>query len=794
MQSLNGSSVDTSFGPWAGPVARGGFDFTLLFEESVLSIPIQCLFLLFMPLRAWQIAQDDYKVLPGFHQPAKIATLAALLITNVAFLVLYCLNSNQITHTVASWPSQSLVIASCVGLIILSWLEHARSFNPAFMTVTYLFFSILLDLPRSRTLWMLGSSTDGIAILFTITMILRVAALVLESLEKRRLLVPRYRRIAVPMTRGPINNALFFWLIPLFQKGYSSILVLGDLFTFEPELESEYLYKALAETWENTPNKTSAAALCNAWFRTFPAHVLAPVIPKILVIAFTYAQPYLIDSAVRIAATPQTQPYNNYAYGLIGGFVLAYAGLAIVTGQYTWRLSVAATVLRGSFISLIYQELLRAEVMTPDMKPAAALTMMNTDIETIVAGVHHIHELWGSVAEIIVAEYLIYHQLGAACAMPISLAVVLLFASMFLAVPTGKAQAAWIQASENRVTATSGILGSMKWLKFSGLTQTVFETMRQLRLTELSVSLKFRKLLGRSLLLHLVIFMPIWAPILTFSVAAGLSKDGKDKSLTLSSAFTSLSVLLLMSTPLSAIISALPTVTAAFESCRRVQGYLTSDKRWDLQDPQSELDGVNEDVDDDKRDLEAAVYPPVLPVLELGRAFDSVQELDVILREDRDLDNDDIVASVRGQFAWTPDQLPILNISQWDIHRGQLNIVLGPVGCGKSTLMKCLLGEISQFRGDIWTGYTGIAYCDQKPWLPNEPVRSVIVGDGNFDSRWYRIVIDACALERDIQLWPEGDQTLPGTQGVSMSGGQKQRISNRLTIREKALARTVYRP
>lgn len=32
------SLVDNTFGPWAGPDCRGGFDFTLLFEESILSI------------------------------------------------------------------------------------------------------------------------------------------------------------------------------------------------------------------------------------------------------------------------------------------------------------------------------------------------------------------------------------------------------------------------------------------------------------------------------------------------------------------------------------------------------------------------------------------------------------------------------------------------------------------------------------------------------------------------------------------------------------------------------------
>lgn len=37
---------DGSFGPWAGSTCRGGFDLTLLFEEAILAIPVDTIFLL----------------------------------------------------------------------------------------------------------------------------------------------------------------------------------------------------------------------------------------------------------------------------------------------------------------------------------------------------------------------------------------------------------------------------------------------------------------------------------------------------------------------------------------------------------------------------------------------------------------------------------------------------------------------------------------------------------------------------------------------------------------------------
>lgn len=73
--------------------------------------------------------------------------------------------------------------------------------------------------------------------------------------------------------------------------------------------------------------------------------------------------------------------------------------------------------------------------------------------------------------------------------------------TVFLAKPTGTHQAAWIQASQIRVSATSKALGSIKWLKISGLSDVAFSVIRNLRVRELAVSTKFRLLLGVSLIL-----------------------------------------------------------------------------------------------------------------------------------------------------------------------------------------------------------------------------------------------------------------------------------------------------
>lgn len=55
------SRLDNSFGPHAGP-CRGGFDFSLLFEETILTILPIGLMLLILPPRIWYLLRRERKV------------------------------------------------------------------------------------------------------------------------------------------------------------------------------------------------------------------------------------------------------------------------------------------------------------------------------------------------------------------------------------------------------------------------------------------------------------------------------------------------------------------------------------------------------------------------------------------------------------------------------------------------------------------------------------------------------------------------------------------------------------
>uniref|UniRef100_A0A8B9GS23 ATP binding cassette subfamily C member 9 n=1 Tax=Astyanax mexicanus TaxID=7994 RepID=A0A8B9GS23_ASTMX len=142
-----------------------------------------------------------------------------------------------------------------------------------------------------------------------------------------------------------------------------------------------------------------------------------------------------------------------------------------------------------------------------------------------------------------------------------------------------------------------------------------------------------------------------------------------------------------------------------------------------------------------------------------------------------------------GYFTWGSN-LSTLSDINIRIPTGQLTMIVGQVGCGKSSLLLAMLGEMQTLSGKVyWSNGLNrqdsaasspnrysVAYAAQKSWLLNATVEDNITFGSPFSKQRYKAVIDACSLQPDIDLLPFGDQTEIGERGINLSGGQRQRI------------------
>lgn len=141
-----------------------------------------------------------------------------------------------------------------------------------------------------------------------------------------------------------------------------------------------------------------------------------------------------------------------------------------------------------------------------------------------------------------------------------------------------------------------------------------------------------------------------------------------------------------------------------------------------------------------------------------------------------------------GTFRWgSGDETPVhrpptLENINLNVTPGQLVLVCGPLGGGKSSLLMAMIREIRCLEGSVKT-VGKVSYVAQKAFIRHATIKDNILFGKPYDPQRYAAVVEACALTRDLQILEAGDMTEIGEKGINLSGGQQQRIS---------LARAVY--
>ncbi len=303
----------------------------------------------------------------------------------------------------------------------------------------------------------------------------------------------------------------------------------------------------------------------------------------------------------------------------------------------------------------------------------------------------------------------------------------------------------WNEHISTRVETTSNILAQSKDIKMMGLAPVLALDLQEQFEAETRAAMRDRNYLTVSLTLSA--FGSSVTPVLV--VAGSLFWSRASEPMTPSRFFTTLAFVQLVAQPLSLFLEYLPYWTTGFAAISRVQEYLAIPEPNDPRTFRFEADASSSEKGPRNRHA-----PGVYFAVEM------------------------LYACVTSDFAG-----PILRGVCAGFPFGTVAMIFGPVGCGKTTMLKIILGEAQLSHGDIKLASDSIAYCSQVPWIQNITIRLNIIGQKAFDARKYARVVYICALDEDFDQMPNKDQTVAGTDGCNLSGGQKSRI---------ALARALY--
>ncbi|RDL32356.1 p-loop containing nucleoside triphosphate hydrolase [Venustampulla echinocandica] len=673
-------------------------------------------------------------------------------------------------------PQATIVIGLLASpvFIVLSYWEHYRSTTPSTILNLYLLATIPMDAARARTLFKIPNNI-AIASIFTAIVCFKFIILILEAKEKSNLIRPEFKCPSPEQTAGTLNRSFFWWFNPLLLIGFKQSLVVNDLFFNDDALTFDAWRDIIRRRLANADN-SKPHALLKVMLATFKGLLLAGIIPRLCLTGVNYAQPFLVSRVVNFIEQPETATSNKIAYGLIAAYAIVYIGIAVMSTISQHKNYRAIVAIRGSAVSLIYHHTL--SLSSSSASTSSSLTLINNDVERMGHGMRDVHEIWASLIEIALSLWLLEVRLGVSVAAAVVVIIGCVFGFVKLGMLLSGRQKVWLEAIEARITTTVATLGSIRGIKSTGSTDIVQNIITRLRSDEIRISRKYRELIVGLVTLSYV--STTLAPVFAFATYSIISNFRGTTPLLAASAYTSLTVFSLLGQAVSKWISSTVGIINSIACLERVRQYLATNPRVDPRTIESNNKPIGSSNPAEVRTFDISGTE----MLDMGSVDPSPYNPHNAEGLPAEIPANQKIITIRDCSAsWKKGSDPAISGINITVLLGSLVMVIGPIGCGKTTLLKVMLGEMPHTTGTVIVGRSKAAFCAQLPWLTNASIRDNIIGVSYLDARWYNTVVKACALDQDFTQLPDGDNTVIGSKGVSLSGGQKSRL---------ALARALY--
>jgi ABC-type multidrug transport system fused ATPase/permease subunit len=328
------------------------------------------------------------------------------------------------------------------------------------------------------------------------------------------------------------------------------------------------------------------------------------------------------------------------------------------------------------------------------------------------------------VVHIAVAAALLWRYLGTTAAIGLSLMALSVPVLKYIVRETARRQHGLLAARDSRLDLFSQILSAIKVIKLSGWSDVFLQRTRKIRDTEVGRLISVMLLQTRSSL----VFSSAGLLVATFTYGIHILRGGE------------LHAAMLLPTLLIFQGLEFPFVVLSDVASTLAQTKVSASRLLDFFNLQEEA----------STPAAAALAPAP-----------GLQVRDLVFKADN------------GKT--------ILDSISFSLEPGQSLAIVGPVGAGKSVLLRALLREYAPSAGEVqWLGQPQFAYCPQETFVASGTLRDNLTlfaqGGTNHDDAIQR-ALRLASLSQDVDQWPGGLNTEIGERGLNLSGGQKQRVS-----------------
>ena len=490
-------------------------------------------------------------------------------------------------------------------------------------------------------------------------------------------------------------------------------------------------YASFSSNWEGEKGRDSPRIL-RALYKSFQCDFWKAFFAKLswstLVIFSIWFFVFEILTFIRSRSNKEvdTDQIENYEFLLCGFFFVDMFLLSVGIQQMGIYSCIFASNVKAALTTAIYKKMIIRDAY---QSKADVVSLISKDVEKIAEACSSLQYLWSGIVETLAVILVLSTLIGADVLPALGVMVVFLPLQYWMGMVVAVRKKELASVSKTRISMMEEIMRAIKLIKIYGWEASFFKNLNAIRTEEKGLLYKVNFV--QSTILGLIFCLP---PIVSLVVFGTQEATGEIDPVVV---FTTLSFFNTLRVPFSKLPKSLRDVLDAFSAMDRIQEFM----------------------------LEPDLHPELL---KKTSDDDDERHLGIVFRH--------------ASFSYGQGAKIVLSDINLNIRSRSLVMVAGPVAGGKTNLLKAILGDLTVRQGTSTESHSR-AYVPQVPWTALGTVRDNILFGKPYEEELYRKVIHACALEPDLKMMPDGDQTWIGERGGNLSGGQKQRI---------ALARAAY--
>uniref|UniRef100_A0A671PXA5 Cystic fibrosis transmembrane conductance regulator n=1 Tax=Sinocyclocheilus anshuiensis TaxID=1608454 RepID=A0A671PXA5_9TELE len=523
-------------------------------------------------------------------------------------------------------------------------------------------------------------------------------------------------------TANLFSQIFFCWLNPLFRIGSKRRLEEDDMYKVLLEDGSKRLGEELQSYWDHevekatkelrTPKLTKAIIRC--YWRSYAVLGVFTLIEEVIKVI----QPVFLGKLIQYFERnePDNMAALYEAYGYAAGVSLSTLGLALLHHLYFYHVQRAGMKIRIAMCHMIYRKALCLSATAMGQTTTGQIVnLLSNDVSKFDEVTIFLHFLWVGPLQAAAVIGLLWQEIGVSCLAGMAVLIFLMPLQTMFGKLFSKYRSKTAAFTDNRIRTMNEVVSGIRIIKMYAWEKPFAALVNDVRRKEISKIMSSSYLRGLNMASFFTANKIILFVTFTVYVLVG-NKISASRVFVAMSLYSAVRLTFTLFFP-----AAIEKVSESAISIRRIKKFLLLDE----------------------------LVKSHVPLTQEDKKEASVEIQDLICYWDKTLD------------------APTLQNMSFNVKPGQLLVVIGPVGAGKSSLLSTVLGELPAEKGVIKVKGE-LTYASQQPWVFPGTIRSNI--------------LSFCFVQ-DMELLPDGDLTVIGDRGATLSGGQRARVN---------LARAVY--